>query len=60
MGFGHLLAYGNHDLWVKMYNLSRVFKTVITAVLAVMSGLDPHRLEFFKEKDLMAMMVKMV
>ena len=43
-----------------MYNLSRVFKTVITAVLTVMSGLDPHILEFFKEKDLMAMMVKMV
>ncbi|WVZ75841.1 hypothetical protein U9M48_023865 [Paspalum notatum var. saurae] len=49
MGFGHLLAYGNHDLWVKMYNLSRVFKTDISAVLTVKSGLDPHRLEFSKK-----------
>ncbi|WVZ83856.1 hypothetical protein U9M48_030952 [Paspalum notatum var. saurae] len=29
-----------------MYNLSRVFKTDISAVLTVKSGLDPHRLEF--------------
>ncbi|WVZ81480.1 hypothetical protein U9M48_028854 [Paspalum notatum var. saurae] len=49
MGFGHLLAYGNHDLWVKMYNLSRVFKTDISAVLTIKSGLDPHRLEFSKK-----------
>ncbi|WVZ92815.1 hypothetical protein U9M48_038853 [Paspalum notatum var. saurae] len=31
---------------VKLYNLSRVFKTDISAVLTVKSGLDPHRLEF--------------
>ncbi|WVZ49835.1 hypothetical protein U9M48_001161 [Paspalum notatum var. saurae] len=49
MRFGHLLAYGNHGLWVKMYNLLRVFKTDISAVLTVMSGLDPHRLEFSKK-----------
>ena len=60
MRFDHLLAYENHDLWVKMYNLSRMFKTNISAVLAVMSGLDPHRFVFFTEKDLMAMMVKIV
>ena len=60
MRFGHLLAYWNHGLWVKMYNISRAFKTDISAVLTVMSGLDPHRLEFFKEKDLMAIMVKIV
>ncbi|WVZ56929.1 hypothetical protein U9M48_007393 [Paspalum notatum var. saurae] len=29
-----------------MYNLSRVFKTDISAVLTVKSGLDPHGLEF--------------
>ena len=29
----------NHDPWVKMLNLCRVFKTVILAVLTVMSGL---------------------
>ena len=29
----------NHDLWVKMYNLCRVFKTSILAVLTVKSGL---------------------
>ena len=45
-GFANLGHNGNHDLWVKMYNLSRVFKTDISAVLTVKSGLDPHRLEF--------------
>jgi len=29
----------NHDSWVKMYNLCRVFKTSILAVLTVRSGL---------------------
>jgi len=29
----------NHDSWVKMYNLSRVFKTSILAELTVRSGL---------------------
>jgi len=29
----------NHDSWVKMYNLCRVLKTSILAVLTVMSGL---------------------
>jgi len=29
----------NHDSWVKMYNLCRVFKTGILAVLTVTSGL---------------------
>ncbi|WVZ83855.1 hypothetical protein U9M48_030951 [Paspalum notatum var. saurae] len=29
-----------------MYNLSRVFKTDISAVLTVKSGPDPHGLEF--------------
>ncbi|WVZ80674.1 hypothetical protein U9M48_028131 [Paspalum notatum var. saurae] len=33
----------------EMYNLSRVFKTDISAVLTVKSGLDPHRLEFSKK-----------
>ncbi|WVZ49262.1 hypothetical protein U9M48_000636 [Paspalum notatum var. saurae] len=42
-------ANGNHDLWVKLYNLSRVFKTDISAVLMVKSGLDTHRLEFSKK-----------
>jgi hypothetical protein len=28
---------GNHSSWVKMYNLCRVLKTVITAVLTVMN-----------------------
>ncbi|WVZ58031.1 hypothetical protein U9M48_008343 [Paspalum notatum var. saurae] len=32
-----------------MYNLSTVFKTDISAVLTVKSGLDPHRLEFLKK-----------
>ncbi|WVZ83484.1 hypothetical protein U9M48_030626 [Paspalum notatum var. saurae] len=45
-GFANLGYNGNHDLWVKLYNLSRVFKTDISAVLTVKSGLDPHRLEF--------------
>ncbi|WVZ87879.1 hypothetical protein U9M48_034454 [Paspalum notatum var. saurae] len=45
-GFANLGHNGNHDLWVKLYNLSRVFKTDISAVLTVKSGLDPHRLEF--------------
>ncbi|WVZ53381.1 hypothetical protein U9M48_004332 [Paspalum notatum var. saurae] len=45
-GFANLGHTGNHDLWVKLYNLSRVFKTDISAVLTVKSGLDPHRLEF--------------
>jgi len=30
----------NHGSWVKMYNLCRVLKTVITAVLTVISGLE--------------------
>ena len=34
-----------------MYHLSRVFKTDISAVLTVKSGLDPHRLEFSKKVD---------
>ena len=52
---------GNHDLWVKLYNLSRVFKTDISAVLTVKSGLDPHRLKFLvKGKWLMEIMVMMV
>jgi len=29
----------NHDSWVKMYDLCRVFKTAILAVLMVTSGL---------------------
>ena len=29
----------NHDSWVKMYNLCKVFKTGILAVLTVKSGL---------------------
>ncbi|WVZ53380.1 hypothetical protein U9M48_004331 [Paspalum notatum var. saurae] len=45
-GFANLGHTGNHDLWVKLYNLLRVFKTDISAVLTVKSGLDPHRLEF--------------
>jgi hypothetical protein len=28
----------NHGSWVKMYNLCRVLKTVITVVLTVMNG----------------------
>ena len=48
-GFANLGHNGNHDLWVKLYNLSRVFKTDISAVLTVKSGLDPHRLEFSKK-----------
>ena len=59
-GIANLGHTENHDSWVKVYNLLRVFKTDISAVLTVTSGLDPHRLVFFKEKDLMAMMVKMV
>jgi hypothetical protein len=31
-------AYGQHDSWVKMHNLCRVLKTIITAVLTVTSG----------------------
>jgi len=30
----------NHGSWVKMYNLCRMLKTVITAVLTNTSGLD--------------------
>jgi len=30
----------NHDSWVKMYNLCRVLKTSILAVLTVTSGLE--------------------
>ncbi|WVZ77008.1 hypothetical protein U9M48_024913 [Paspalum notatum var. saurae] len=45
-GLANLGHNGNHDLWVKLYDLSRVFKTDISAVLTVKSGLDPHRLEF--------------
>ncbi|WVZ58369.1 hypothetical protein U9M48_008648 [Paspalum notatum var. saurae] len=45
-GLANLGHNGNHDLWVKLYNLSRVFKTDISTVLTVKSGLDPHRLEF--------------
>ncbi|WVZ70851.1 hypothetical protein U9M48_019487 [Paspalum notatum var. saurae] len=45
-GFVNLGHNGNHDLWVKLYNISRAFKTVITAVLTVKSSLNPHRLEF--------------
>ena len=50
-----------------MCNLSRVFKTDISAVLTVMSGLDPHRLEFSKKMahddngdDMMMTVVMMV
>ena len=51
----------NHDLWVKLYNLSRVFKTDISAVLTVKSGLDPHRLEFqLQGVWLMVIMVMMM
>ena len=61
MSFGHLVAYGNHGLWVKMYNLSRVFKTDISAVLTVKSGLDPYRLEFRVQSIwLMVIVVMMV
>jgi len=57
-GFANLGHNGNHDLWVKLYNLSRVFKTDISAVLTVKSGLDPHRLEFHvQSKWLMVIMV---
>jgi len=41
-GVKRLLTSGervNHDSWVKIYNLSRVFKTGILAVLTVRSGL---------------------
>ena len=34
----------------KVYNLSRVFKTDISAMLIVVSGLDPHRLVFLNKK----------
>ena len=37
------------DLWVKMYNLCRVFKTDISAVLTVKSGLDPHMINILKD-----------
>ena len=60
-GFTNLGHNGNHDLWVKMYNLSRVFKTDISAVLTVKSGLDPHRLEFQLQGEwLMVIMVMMM
>jgi len=60
-GFANLGHNGNHDLWVKLYNLSRVFKTDISAVLTVKSGLDPHRLEFqLQGKWLMVIMVMMM
>jgi len=32
-----------------VYNLCRVFKTDISAVLTVMSGLDPHMIIALKE-----------
>jgi hypothetical protein len=35
------LSKDNHDLWV-MCTTSAECKTVITAVLMVMSGMDPH------------------
>ena len=42
----------------KVVQLSRVFKTDISAVLMVKSGLDPHRLEFHVQgKWLMVIMV---
>ncbi|WVZ95256.1 hypothetical protein U9M48_041047 [Paspalum notatum var. saurae] len=57
--FANLGHNGNHDLWVKLYNLSRVFKTDISAVLTVKSGLDPHRLEFHvQSKWLMVIMAR--
>ena len=34
-------------LVVKVYNLCRVFKTDISAVLTVKSGLDPHMVSWF-------------
>ena len=37
-------------MWVKVYNLSRVFKTDISALLTVMSDLDPRRLVFLNKK----------
>ncbi|WVZ80671.1 hypothetical protein U9M48_028128 [Paspalum notatum var. saurae] len=39
-------GYGTLPFAKELYNLSRVFKTDISAVLTVKSGLDPHRLEF--------------
>ena len=60
-GFANLGHNGNHDLWLKLYNLSRVFKTDISAVLTVKSGLDPHRLEFQLQGEwLMVIMVMMM
>jgi hypothetical protein len=35
------------DSWVKMYNLRRALQTVITAVLTVMSGPDPHMVSWW-------------
>jgi hypothetical protein len=32
----------NHDSWVKWCNLCKVSQIVITTILIVMSGLDPH------------------
>ncbi|WVZ94675.1 hypothetical protein U9M48_040540, partial [Paspalum notatum var. saurae] len=45
-GVANLGHNGNHGSWVKLYNLSKVFKTDISAVLTVKDGLDPRRLEF--------------
>ena len=60
-GVANLGHNGNHGLWIKLYNLSRVFKTDISAVLTVKIGLDPHRLEFLGQgKWLMLIMVMMV
>ena len=41
------MANGNHDLWVKC-TTSAECKTVITAVLSVMSGLDPHMINLLE------------
>ncbi|WVZ73569.1 LOW QUALITY PROTEIN: hypothetical protein U9M48_021858, partial [Paspalum notatum var. saurae] len=57
-GFANLGHNGNHDLWVKLYNLSRVFKTDISAVLTVKSGLDPHRLEFQLQGEWLMVIMK--
>ena len=44
----------------KVYNLSRVFKTDISAVLTVKSGLDPHRLEFHVQGKCLLMIMVMI
>ena len=46
-GFANPGIYGGHDLWVKC-TTSAECKTVITAVLTVMSGLDPHMIKLWK------------